>query len=214
MNKIKFTDGCPNQCKYCYEPKQIKTYDPQIPITNELIQILDMNFLCNPRAKIILNRLPNANYEFVCGIDYRRLDQEIAFLLNRRGFIKIRWAWDYSFSQQKIHKKVLQMFLKAGYEPQDLSVFIIVNWKIPFIDCVRKLDLLKIWNLKVNDCCYDGGYDLAKPEHWDIQDIKRFRAMCRKHNQMIIHRLDPELAGGQILYNEFYKSRTNQLTLK
>ena len=60
-------------------------------------------------------------------------------------------------------------------------------------DCVRKLDLLKIWNVKVNDCCFDGGYRLAKPLQWKPEHIKKFRKMCRKHNQMIIHKLDPEV---------------------
>jgi len=32
MKQIKFTDGCPNGCEYCYEPKiETKFYDPIIP---------------------------------------------------------------------------------------------------------------------------------------------------------------------------------------
>jgi len=191
-NKIKFTDGCPNGCKYCYEPKEIKCYDPVIPITKELIQILDMNFLSNPKALKILSELPKQKYEFVCGVDFRLLTQNICNLMKEKGFIKVRWAWDYTFNSQKTHSKVWKMFKKAGYKSEELSVFIITNWKVPYNDCVKKLDLLKVWNVKVNDCCFDGGYRLAKPHHWDIDQIKRFRRMCRKHNQLVRFKIDPE----------------------
>jgi pyruvate-formate lyase-activating enzyme len=194
MKKIQFTKGCPNGCEYCYEPTEIEYLYPDIPKNKECVQILDMNFLCNPNAKSFLNALigQNKSYELVCGIDYRRIDIETASLMKKAKFIKIRWAWDYNFGQQKIHKKIKDMFLKVGYKPNDLSVFIIVNWKIPYIDCVKKLDLLKVWNVKVNDCCYDGGYRLAKAKYWTPEQIKRFRKMCRKHNQIVNFGIDPE----------------------
>lgn len=192
MKQIKFTDGCPNQCSYCYEQKNIVVYDPKIPEDRE-IQILDMNFLANPKAKEILRSLPKKSYEFICGIDYRRLDQELCSLMKEKGFVKIRWAWDYGFSQQKIHQKVWKMFLKAGYRASELSIFILVNWKIPYVDCIRKLDLMKVWNVKVNDCCWDGGYKIAKPVYWTPEQIKKFRFKCRKHNQMVLFKIDPEL---------------------
>lgn len=192
MNQIKFTDGCPNQCEYCYEPKEMKYYHPNVPYS-DFIQILDMNFLANPNAKLILRQLPKRKYEFVCGVDYRRLDQEICDLMRQKGFIKVRWAWDYTFSQQKIHQKVWKMFLKAGYKSEELSVFMIVNWKIPYVECCKKLDILKVWNVKVNDCCWDGGYKKAKPVCWTPEQIKRFRKMCRKHNQLVLFKIDPEL---------------------
>ena len=198
MEQIQFTKGCPNGCQYCYEPKEMEYYDPKIPVAEKIVQILDMNFLANPKCKQILRSLEHRNksYELICGIDYRILlkDFEIALLLKKANFVKLRWAWDYTFaSGQKKHRKVLQMFLKVGYKPEELSVFILVNWKIPYVDCVKKLDLLKIWNVKVNDCCWDGGYKQAKPKYWDIDQIKRFRKMCRKHNQMVLFKIDPEV---------------------
>lgn len=191
MKQIQFTSGCPNQCKYCYEPKEMKYYDPKIPEDKE-VQILDMNFLANPRAKEILRSLPKKKWEFVCGIDFRRLDQEIANLMKQKGFVKVRWAWDYTFNSQKTHQRVWRIFKKAGYRSEDLSVFMLVNWKIPYTDCVRKLDLLKVWNVKVNDCCWDGGYKIAKPVYWIPEQIKKFRCMCRKHNQLVKFKIDPE----------------------
>ena len=194
MKVIKFTDGCPNGCNFCYEPKEIKTYDPKIPEDKD-IQISDMNFLANPNAIKILQELPlGKTYELICGIDWRILTEEICTQLKQNNFIKIRWAWDYMFSQQKQHQKVWKMFVKVGYKPYELSVFMITNWKIPIEECERKLDLLKIWNVKVNDCCYDGGYKKAKPHYWTPEQIKKFRSKCRKHNQMVLFKIDPELA--------------------
>lgn len=193
MKKIQFTSGCPNNCHYCKEPFTMKYYEPEIP-EDQNIQILDMNFLANPNALKILKTLPIRNsYELICGIDFRRLTPEICKWLKKRRFIKIRWAWDYGFSQQKKHQKVWKMFKKAGYRSEELSVFILVNWKIPYVECVKKLDLLKVWNVKVNDCCWDGGYKIAKPVYWTPEQIKKFRRMCRKHNQMVNFKIDPEL---------------------
>ena len=211
MQKIKFTDGCPNQCAYCYEPKEMKYYDPKIPQKEKEVQILDMNFLANPKYEEIMMDLmeaTNKSYELICGIDYRRLNQELCNFLHNARFKKIRWAWDYGFSQQKIHQRVWKMFKKAGYRSEDLSVFVLVNWKIPYVDCIKKLDLLKIWNVKVNDCCYDGGYPKNEIDYnnnkrfngkrfWKYPDIKRFgigkNSLRRKHNQMVLFKIDPEL---------------------
>lgn len=196
MKRIQFTSGCPNQCDYCHEPKDMEYYDPIIPGGETLVQISDMNFLANPKhEEIMMNLMEGENrfHELVCGVDYRLLDQDVCNFLYNARFTKIRWAWDYGFSQQKVHQKVWKMFLKAGYKSEELSVFILANWKIPYIECCRKLDLLKVWNVKVNDCCWDGGYKLAKPKHWNIDQIKKFRAMCRKHNQIVLFKIDPEL---------------------
>lgn len=204
MQKIKLTDGCPNQCNYCYEGTMMKYY-PMPEIKEKNIQILDMNFLANPEANIHIEELGSkkCKTELVCGVDFRLMSQKMACLLKDNGFIKIRWAWDYSFAEgQKIHKKIWEMFTKAGYRPNDLSIFILVNWKISFADCIKKLDLLKIWNVKVNDCCYDGGYKIKTkreydneqyPRFWSYSELKQFRRMCRKHNQMVLFKIDPEI---------------------
>jgi len=182
-------------CDYCKETDEMKYYTPDLPDKEKLVQILDMNILANPNAEEMIvdcMEANNKNYELICGIDYRRITQDMANLLHNARFIKMRWAWDYNFGQQRKHKDILKMFVKAGYRPKDLSVFILANWKIPFVDCVKKLDLLKVWNVKVNDCCWDGGYKIAKPVYWTPEQMKKFRKMCRKHNQIVNFGIDPE----------------------
>jgi hypothetical protein len=75
-----------------------------------------------------------------------------------------------------------------------LSCFIICDWQIPYEDCLKKLDLLKIWGVKVNDCWFD---NVVSPnfqcKYWTLEQCKEFRKKCRKHNQMILFGIDPEL---------------------
>ena len=97
MKQIQFTKGCPNGCQFCYEPKKIEQLHPDVMSISEgeEVQILDMNFLANPDHYRILHTLIEAKYEFICGLDYRLMTPIIARLLKEKGFIKVRWAWDY-----------------------------------------------------------------------------------------------------------------------
>lgn len=195
---IETCNGCPNNCEYCKEPKEMVVFD--IPeIKQNYVRILDMNFLAQPRAKERIGFLGSQKvnnkvvyYELVCGIDFRIMTQDIANLLKENRFVKIRLAWDYGFGFQYKIKDTIDMLKKAGYKAKELSVFILVNWKIPYEECCRKLDLLKIWNVKVNDCCFDGGYKIHKPIYWTEEQIKAFRKACRKHNQLVLFGIDPE----------------------
>lgn len=192
IQKVVLTQGCPNGCAYCYEPKkEFKTF-PMPKIIQREVQILDMNFLANPEHLAVLRALPKSNYELVCGFDFRRITPEIASLFKDKGFFKLRWAWDYGFSQQVRQKNCFKILRAAGFQPRSLSVFILINWKIPFVDCCKKLDLLKVWNVKVNDCCFDGGYRIAKPKDWTPEQIRRFRALSRWHNKLVGFYGDPE----------------------
>ena len=82
--------------------------------------------------------------------------------------------------------------VKAGYKRHDISLFMIVNWRIPYQECLRKLDLMKVWNVKVCDCCYDGGYKYATPTYWTGKQLEKFRRICRKHNQLVLFGIDPQ----------------------
>lgn len=123
MMKVKFTDGCPNGCEYCYEPKKERKYYPVLNFEDHEIQILDMNFLSNPNYLEILKSLPKGKYELVCGFDYRRFNQEIADLFKKKGFVKLRWAWDYNFSQQKTHRKNFINVIKSGLSSRRFICF-------------------------------------------------------------------------------------------
>lgn len=197
---IRLTDGCPNQCEYCYCPADLQNYG--IPeIERNIVKILDMNLLVQPDSVKILTEFSFKKvnckvvyYELVCGIDWRFLTQEKANLLKKARFRNIRLAWDGDLFQQYRIKDSLKMLLIAGYRPRDLTLFMICNWKISFNDCMRKLDICKVWNVKVADCWYDNQLSPnIRPIYWTSEEIRSFRKSVRKHNQIVNFGLDPEL---------------------
>jgi hypothetical protein len=163
------------------------------------VEILDMNFLVRKDALEVIKQLGEirvngkvVEYEFVCGLDYRFLTQDIANQLKASRFTRPRLAWDEPFSEQKKIKKGVEMLVKAGYKRNEIMLFMIVNWTISYAECLRKLDLMKIWGVKVCDCCYDGGYKVAVPVHWSQAEISSIRRISRKHNQMVNLGIDPQ----------------------
>jgi len=201
---IRISEGCPNDCEFCGETKNCgkKPIYFAIPeIVRNKVKIMDMNLMYKPEAIRIVNELGSKKvnnkvvyYELICGIDWRYMTQEKANALKRNRFVNIRFAWDYELSYQMKIKDCINLLLKAGYKPKQLSCFILCNWKIPYKSNCRKLDLLKIWNIKVNDSWWDNQLSPnIKPIYWTKEQIKDFRRKCRKHNQMVLFGIDPEL---------------------
>jgi hypothetical protein len=199
---IRISEGCPNKCPFCresFENPEIKML-PIPEIVRNKVKILDMNLLCHQEALETIEKLKRQRvnnkvvyYELLCGIDYRFLTQEIADALKKARFKNIRIAWDYSFNQQIKIVNAIKMLLKAGYSNRDIMIFMICNWKVHYLENMRKVDLCKIWNVSVADCYFDNQLSPnIKPLYWTEQEIKSFRKTCRKHNQLITFRIDPE----------------------
>lgn len=197
---IRITEGCPHQCPYCHEPEEINIFKVPEIVRND-VKIMDMNLLCKNEALNIINELGKTkvnnkvvSYELICGIDYRFLTQEIANALKKSRFIKIRIAWDWGMKHQYEIKKSIKMLVKAGYKSADLMIFMICNWSIPFKTNLRKLDLCKVWGVKACDCYYDGQESPnIIPIYWSEKQCKIFRSKVRKHNQLVLFGIDPEI---------------------
>lgn len=199
---IRLSEGCPNKCPFCresYENPDPKVYPIPEIVRNE-VKILDMNLLSHPEALEIIRELGSkkvndkvVRYELLCGVDYRFLTPEIALALKKARFYNLRIAWDFSFSLQKKIVDIIKILLKVGYSNRDIMIFMICNWKIPYDENLRKVDLCKIWNVAVADCYFDNQISPnIKPIYWSEDQIKSFRKICRKHNQMITFRIDPQ----------------------
>lgn len=200
LQRIELHRGCPwaDEHDYCYEPKIHEDFSIPELVKNK-VQILDMNFLARKDALEVIKELGSRKvdgrviqYEMVCGFDFRFLTEEIVNEIKKARFIRPRIAWDGPLSDQYSIKDSIEMFLKAGFKRNDLMIFMIVNWRIPYEECLRKLDLMKVWGVKVCDCCYDGGYKYAVPEYWTSEEIKSMRVKCRKHNQIVLFGIDPQ----------------------
>lgn len=198
---IRITEGCPNQCPYCAEPREFKVF-PMPEIIRNKVKILDMNLIAKPEHNTIIANLPDRinnkiiYYELTCGIDYRFLDEDTAQVLRDCHFINPRIAWDWGLDQQYKIRDAIKMLLKVGYIPNDIMVFMICNWKISYEDNLKKMDLCKVWNVKIGDCWFDNQLSPnIKPIHWTAEQIKDFRHRVRKHNQLVNFKIDPEYKG-------------------
>jgi hypothetical protein len=200
VQRIELHRGCPwaDLHDYCYEPKEHEDFPIPTLLKNE-VQILDMNFLARKDHLDIIRQLGSmkvnskvVRFELICGVDFRLLTEDTAKALKEARFVRPRLAWDGPFADQDKIKKAILMLTKAGYTSVEIMVFMIVNWRISYSDCLRKLDLLKVWRVKVCDCCYDGGYKHAVPKHWTQKEIESIRIRSRKHNQLVLFGIDPQ----------------------
>lgn len=194
---IRISEGCPNNCPYCRETKEcgIKPIYFDIPtILRNKVKIMDMNLMYKPKSIEIIKELGSKKvngkcvyYEFICGVDWRYMDLEKAKALKENRFKNIRFAWDYGLEQQYKIKDCYNLLLKAGYNSKELMVFIISDWKIPFIECLMKLNLLKNWNVKVSPCFYDNA---VPPDFqcnfWTYDECRIWQDLCSLHNQSVI----------------------------
>lgn len=196
---FRISEGCPHNCPFCYEPTEYKLFS--IPdIVRNLVKIMDMNLLCKPEALDIIKKLGEVRvnkkvvyYELICGLDHRFLNQEMADVLKESRFRNLRIAWDWYYEDQHTIKKALWRLFKSGYKPNSIMIFMICNWKIPYKENLKKLDLCKVWNVKACDCYYDGQIKKIEPVHWTHEQIKDFRHRVRKHNQLVNFKIDPEI---------------------
>ena len=205
IQRIELHRGCPwsETHDYCYEPLEHEDF-PIPPLVKNKVQILDMNFLVRKDALEIIRELGEMrvdnkviHYELICGIHFSLLTQEIANALKESRFKRPRMAWDGPMSDQLRIKDGITILLKAGYKRNQIMLFMIVNWRIPYKECLRKLDLMKVWGVKVCDCCYDGGYKYSIPEYWTLKEMKDIRLKSRKHNQLVLFKMDPQLTINQ-----------------
>jgi len=200
---IRLTEGCPHNCPWCYEPKEIKVFE--IPeIIRHDVKIMDMNFLAKKDALQILRSLPVNNgkkivYEFICGIDYRFLTPEIAEEMRNHHFKRVRLAWDWFYKDQLKIKDKLKILYEVGYKPEDLIIFMICNHpSVSYEENCKKLDLCKIWNVKVADCYFDNQLKIFEkfiPIGWTTEQAHDFRRSVRKHNRLVNWKIDPVVIG-------------------
>lgn len=197
---IRISQGCPNHCPFCYESQEKTWFGPPEIVRND-VHIMDMNLLSFPEAEDTISKLglkrvdgKVVRYTLVCGLDYRFLNERIAEQLKASRFYDIRLAWDWWYSDQFKIEKAVRILTNAGFPLKEITVFMICNWEIPFAECIRKLELCKYWGVKIADCYFDGQLPPnVEPIGWTAFQIKAFRHMVRKHNQLVRFHIDPEL---------------------
>lgn len=187
----KITKGCPHNCPFCYSDDFEVVGIPQLNRND--VRLVDENLLQHPHIFDILDELQNkrvcskvVRYEAICGFHVELLSLPIAAALKQSRFIKPRIAWDGYLDNSSLVDLALNNLILGGYHASDISVFMLTNYKVPYADCIAKLKHLKKWGVKINDCCYNCSYANPIPQYWTMEEIKKFRRLARKHNQLII----------------------------
>jgi len=202
---IRLSEGyCPHKCPWCYEhiyaiPK--KDY-PLPEIVRRDVRISDMNILASndPISKIKQFRDIRVDGKviyphLICGIDYRYLSEEIAIALKKSRFKNIHIAWDKTIDHKEKVISALKLLLDVGYTNRTIYVFMICNHpSISFDECMNKFYILHDMNIKIIDCYFDNQYGRQKkiPIGWTEYEIRAFRKMIRKHNQIVNFGIDPD----------------------
>lgn len=209
------TRGCIRRCKFCgtwkIEPKFTYKKSIKDEICSNRIIFYDNNLLANPHIEDILEELSKANHnekavysESQCGIDGRLLTPKLASLLKKAKFINPRIAWDHEFEKHETIKNQLDILVNAGYIMNDIYVFMVYNWDIPFREMEKKRLRCVEWGVQIADCrfrplnqTYDNynakkeqtGQDYYIHSKWTDKEIKQFRRNVRRHNICVRQRL-------------------------
>ena len=155
-------------------------------------------------------------FECQSGLDGRFLEQnpELAILLRKAHFHNVRIAWDNSLSDFMSIKKQLGYLTAAGYRPQNIFVFMIYNYDIPYEKMLKKVDCCEKWGVQIADCRYrplealkddynpgkyrngqtKDDYYIHTKGGWTDQKIRYFRKRVRQHNIWIRYAKDKGLA--------------------
>ena len=195
---IRLSDGCYRSCWNCYCPQEKVYYD--IPrIERNKVVILDMNFLyAYPDPLLTIKILGSQKvdnkvvyYDFQCGLDFVLINEPIARALkkgrfgrfnNKRKYANgLRIAWDRGLNEKDDFIKTIKLLQSVGYK--QIQIFMLVNGKISFNECIKKLLVLKDLKIEIADCWYDNQKrGSVKPIYWTNEECIKFGRFCRQHN--------------------------------
>jgi len=195
---IELNRGCYRSCEFCWADPNYKTFSIPEIISNK-VQIIGENILYDPLIEKKLETLANIKYNRkvvyygLCnGFDYRLVTAKISRLsknarignINNKGNWKkgVNLAWDNDLSYRNKIKNVLDMFVKEGYDPYQCKIFVLVNYKVSYRHCLIKLQIIKKWGCKIDDCTWNCTKKLYIPLYWDYPEYHKFRRLCREHN--------------------------------
>lgn len=207
---IHSTRGCPRHCSFCYTWKLEPVITSKKSIASEVcsnkLVFYDNNFLINPHVEELLEEIKGLKWndravrcECQSGFDGRILEKrpELAKNLNKARFDNPRIAWDGKYNQWKQIEKQIEILEKAGYPAKEISVFMLFNWKIPFLELERKRLKCWKWKVQITDCRYrpvtqlhdnfnsrisQGSESYFIHPKWSDAEVKQFRRNVRRQN--------------------------------
>lgn len=217
--------GCFRNCSFC----GTWLIEPEFKCKNSISDIIepgleqglknlvfyDNNLFYNPNIEKILEELIDYKTqkkigwcESQSGFDGRILlkKPELAGLLKKAGFRNPRIAWDGKYNEWKKIKTQISILNEAGYNSNDIYVFMIYNWDLKFREMEKKRIKCLEWDVQISDCRnrpLDQLHDYYKPLRdqndgndyyihptWTDAEIKQFRRNVRRQNICIRQNID------------------------
>lgn len=211
--------GCIRDCAFCGVRKIEPDFEPKSSIKGEIkkrkIVFYDNNFLSNDYIEDILNELIDFKKEkkiLWCesqsGFDGRVLKEKpyLGKMLKKAGFQYPRIAWDWEYDQFKEIKEQIDILVSGGYNFNDIYVFMLYNWAIPFDEMEKKRIICWEWGVQIADCRYrpldqtfddynpmkkgqtNNDYYIHKEAGWTDALVRQFRKNVRQQNICVRHR--------------------------
>ncbi|WXG45706.1 MAG: Fe-S oxidoreductase [Candidatus Atabeyarchaeum deiterrae] len=207
---IHSTRGCLRQCKFCYtwklEPKRTSKKSIKRELCSNRLVFYDNNLLMNEHIDELLTEISGLKYkgrvvrcESQSGFDGKILEQrpELAVALKKARFDSPKIAWDWGYDEFERIKKQLDILVNASYHAEEISIFMIFNWDIPFVEMEKKRLKCWEWKVQITDCRYrpvsqlHDNFDFYYPQtskdyfihpSWSDAEVKQFRRNVRRQN--------------------------------
>jgi hypothetical protein len=205
--------GCKRRCSFCgtwkIEPAFIAKDTIKGEIRYRKIVFYDNNFLMNPNVEVILEELIELKRRKVIlwcesqsGFDGRLLvkNKKLGHMLKQAGFRYPRIAWDGPYNEHKKISEQINILMRAGYPAEDIYVFMIYNWNIPFKEMEKKRIKCWEWKVQISDCRFrplnqlfddykpynlgqtNDDYYIHNEARWNDGLVKQFRRNVRRQN--------------------------------
>lgn len=217
---IHTTRGCIHRCEACgvynIEPRWYSKKSIKNEIVKRKLVFYDNNLLANDYIEDILQELIDlkkehkiTTLESQSGFEGRILLEKpyLAKMLKEAGFKYPKIAWDGKLKEKGRIKNQIQTLIDAGYQPKEISVFMLYNHKLDYNELeAKRVECFKM-GVQITDCRFrplDLHYDNYNPakrknqtskdyfihKKWSDKAIRKFRRNVRRHNICVRHDVD------------------------
>jgi hypothetical protein len=145
------TRGCIRNCGFCivrekegYIREHAEVEEFLNPRSN-IVVLLDNNFLALPSHIGKLQKYIKKGWvmDFNQGLDIRLINKDNAKLLSKIKYFKtIKFAWD-NIKDEKIVLKGLDLIIKAGIRPRNITVYILIGYDTTFEEDLYRIKRLR-----------------------------------------------------------------------
>ena len=136
--------GCPRHCPWCIVPEKEGDIKPWASIyefwyrRHQKIVLLDNNLLASPNWRTTMDDLiaEGLEVDFNQGLDIRRVNDEVAYYLERVGTKKLRFAFD-DIGYESLVRKGIELLIKQGIPSRKLSFYVLVGFNNDYKEAIE-----------------------------------------------------------------------------